>query len=73
VIETEIKAEFEAKVAEKLSRLARSICSGGCKSMDEYRYKCGEIYAWEHSVDLLSKIVQESQMDEDDDLNEEAT
>ena len=72
--EIEVKAEYEAVAAEKLNRLARRICSGSCKSMEDYKQKCGEFRAIEHSVEDVNKIVQRLQRGEEiDNLDEEAT
>ena len=72
MIEAETKAGYEVEVADKLQRLARGICSGSCKSMEDYKYKCGQFHAWKSSVEVLDKVDRKTQQDEEiNNLDEE--
>ena len=64
--------DFERAMADEVARLDKRICGGSCKSMEDYREKCGERRAYHRAVDKLREIVKRYyETDEKDNLKEE--
>lgn len=53
---TYLVEEFVRETEEAIAKVTRSLVSGGAKSHEEYKQKCGEIRAYERSIDNMLNI-----------------